>query len=92
MSEERFCYVGRQPGCGCIGLVVVDDPQHAKDTAKSVSDAVIDGLTIERMNIVAFRADAGPFGCQHDIKMAVCRKRGLNTMPAAAGHITEEKK
>lgn len=75
---ERHCYVGRQPGCGCIGVVVVDSQEHAKDTAKTVSDAVKAGLEIERMTVVAFRESNDQFGCKHELKMKKCRDKGLN--------------
>ena len=77
-----FCYVGRQPGCRCIGLVVVDDPKYPKDTAKSVSNALKNGLNIERMPIEDFRNCKDPSGCQHDLKMAECRERGMNKAAA----------
>lgn len=83
MEENKYCYVGRQVGCRCIGLVVVDEPKHAKDTAKSVSDAVKAGLTIERMTIDDFRNLTDQFGCRHeDMRMRECVKRGLNKAAA----------
>lgn len=83
-DKEAFCYVGKQPGCGCMGLVVVDDPNHAKDTAKSVSDAVKKGLVIERMTVEEFKNSNSSFGCERDLKMKVCRESGLNKRPEAA--------
>ena len=78
MEETKFCYIARQPGCRCIGVVVVDEPKHPKDTAKTVSDAVKAGLNIERMQIEDFRKLKDQFGCAHELKMKDCRERGMN--------------
>ena len=83
-EEVAYCYVGRQAGCRCIGVVVVDKPEYAKDTAKTVSDAVKAGLTIERMTVEDFRNSKDHFGCAQpgDMRMKECRKRGLNKAAA----------
>ncbi len=84
MSDElTYCYVGRMPVCGCIGVVTVDMPEHAKDTAKCVAEMVRDGLNVERMLVDDFRKTPA-FGCAHKLKMKECKKRGLNvTKPEA---------
>lgn len=57
-------YVGRRPTCGHVVFATVIDPQHALATAKSVADAIRDGLAIERMSVEAVRvADWCPLDC-----------------------------
>jgi hypothetical protein len=82
MEETKYCYIGRQPGCRCIGVVVVDNPEHAKDTASTVSQALRNGLEIERMEVEVFRALKDKFGCARDMRMRECKKRGLNKVAA----------
>lgn len=73
IEEIAYCYVGRQPGCRCLGVVVVDSQEHAKDTAKTVADMVKSGLIIERMTVEDFRNCKDHFGCMHkDMKMKEC--------------------
>ena len=41
-------YMSRQP-CGCLGMAVVDNPDHKRDVAKEVAKAVRRGETVERV-------------------------------------------
>lgn len=43
-------YIGRK-ACGCITLAVVDNPNHTKDTARSIAAAIRRGLTVERVTV-----------------------------------------
>jgi len=78
MSDATHCYVGRMPGCRCLGVVVVDSKEHMKDTSKTVANAVKNGLEVERMTIEDFRNSKDSFGCAHELRMRECKKRGLN--------------
>lgn len=81
-SAKANCYVGRMPGCRCIGSVVVDSKEHAKDTAKSVAEMIRSGLQVESMTVGQFREGKDQFGCAHELKMKECRKRGMNKAAA----------
>ena len=48
-------YVGRA-SCGHVVFATVIDPEHARETAKSVGEAIRDGLAIERMSVEAVRS------------------------------------
>lgn len=50
-------YVGRN-SCGCIGLLVVDSADHARDTARELARAVRQGMTIERVETEWVRTPA----------------------------------
>lgn len=64
MSDENFpCYIARKPDCGCIVMAVVDEPRHAKDTAKEIAKCIRDGLTIERVTVGYVRTHE--LGCKH---------------------------
>jgi len=43
-----YDYVGTWP-CGCVLAVVSDMPMYAKDTAKSVSKLIRDGVKVDRV-------------------------------------------
>ena len=47
MNTEEMAYVGIAK-CGCIKGASVDVPEHAKDTAKFVSDFIRRGYKVER--------------------------------------------
>jgi hypothetical protein len=38
---------------------VVDMPEHREDTAESVSEFIIDGMTVERMTLDSFQKAGG---------------------------------
>ena len=59
-----MAYIARRP-CGCIVIAIVDEPRHAKDTAKDVAKAIRQGYAVERVTIEVVRA--GPWEC------SVCR-------------------
>lgn len=52
--EATHCYVGIA-ACDCRRAVVVDMPDNAKQTAKTVAEFLREGLRIERMTIEDFR-------------------------------------
>jgi hypothetical protein len=47
--EKLPFYIGKWPDCGCISAVCVDDPKHAKDTAKFVADIIKSGRIVEHL-------------------------------------------
>lgn len=47
--SERFAYVGRWTTCACVAAVVIDEPEHPRDTAKSVADFIRRGFRVERI-------------------------------------------
>ena len=51
MSVERMAYVGREPDCGCVTFLMVDDPSHSRDTALEVARCVRDGMAIDRTTV-----------------------------------------
>ena len=48
-------YVARKP-CGCLAMAVVDNPAHAKDTAKEIAKAIRLGETVDRLPVEEVRA------------------------------------
>lgn len=49
--SATHAYIGRNPECGCVVAIVVDDPEYRKATAKDVSDFVKAGYAVERVSI-----------------------------------------
>ena len=89
MNKNTHCYIGVVPGCGCVGVVCVDDPAHAKDTANSVASMIREGMEAKRITLDEWRdvycAEGGSsFGCVRKFKMRTCRKKGLNVEGAKA--------
>lgn len=76
-DDETFCYVGKMPGCECVGVVTVDKPEYTKDNSKTLAQMIRDGLIVERMTVAACRKSP-KFGCERKLKMKECRKQGLN--------------
>lgn len=56
MNNEKLDYVARFPGMPGYGAWCVDDPQHKKDTAKTVADWIKRGATVERVTTDVARA------------------------------------
>ena len=62
-SSETGAYIALcRCGCGGIVFAVVDNPEHAADTAKEVADCIRDGYVVERGTVGFVRSR--PFGCQ----------------------------
>ena len=51
MDTPSFCYVAKDPLMPGFYAAVVDDPKHAKDTAKAVSDYIKEGAVISRVSV-----------------------------------------
>lgn len=47
-DPEPMAYIGRAP-CGCIRMAVVDDPNHKRDVAREIANAVKHGEAVERV-------------------------------------------
>lgn len=47
-EDISYSYVSRQP-CGCLGVAVVDNPEHRRDVAKEVAKAIRCGEIVERV-------------------------------------------
>jgi hypothetical protein len=56
-----MAYIGRA-ACGCITLLIADDPQYRNDTASEVAKFIAAGGSIERTTIEAARQS--DFGCK----------------------------
>lgn len=52
--------------CGCNVGVIVDNPEHQRDTAKEVGRWIRDGLTVRRITLTEFRPL--PFGHKCEAK------------------------
>lgn len=51
-----MAYIGRcRCGCGAITFATVDRPEWAKDTAKSVAQAIRDGYSVEHVELSTVR-------------------------------------
>lgn len=62
-KNDMPAYIARcRCGCGGLVFVVVDDPEHAADTANEVAKCIKDGYTVERATVGFVRSQ--PFGCQ----------------------------
>lgn len=44
----RYSYISIQP-CGCLGIAVVDNPEHKRDVAKEVAKAIRLGERVKRV-------------------------------------------
>lgn len=49
-DRPEMNYVGQCPKCGAYCMAVVDDPAHAKDTVRSVSTMIKEGLAVTRVD------------------------------------------
>ena len=59
----EMAYIGRcRCGCGAIPFACVDKPEWAKDTAKSIAQAIRDGYTIERVPL-------------SEVRMSMCKRQ-----------------
>lgn len=47
-------YLSRKP-CGCLGMAVVDNPEHKRDVAKEIAKAVRLGEIVERVPLEKVR-------------------------------------
>lgn len=63
-TTERMAYLARR-WCGCCVAVTVDNPEHAKDVGKLLSEWVRDGLTIERIPVKAVQQGDILKACWH---------------------------
>ena len=66
--DEVPAYVARKM-CGCVVMLAMDNPVHAKDTAREIAACILDGYHIERLTVA--EAKKLPltrgFGiCEHD--------------------------
>jgi len=56
MSDDNLpAYIGRDKD-GAIILVCADEPEYAKDTAKSIAKVIRGGGTVERSTVAGVRA------------------------------------
>lgn len=79
--SESMAYIARRP-CGCFCAALVDNSDHAKDTAKEVAKLIRDGYAVERVTVEAVRT--GPWSC------AKCRKpRATSTFDLTASEKSE---
>ena len=46
---EPETYIGVKP-CGCLGMAVVDDPEHKKDMAREVAKSLRRGEKVSRVS------------------------------------------
>jgi hypothetical protein len=61
--KDEMAYIGRCPcGCGAIPFATVDNPEWAKDTAKSIAQAIRDGYAIERVFL-------------SEVRMSTCKRQ-----------------
>lgn len=71
MTEDREnvpAYIARcKCGCGGIIMATVDRPEHAKDVARDVADAIRDGYTVEHVT-VGYVRHTGILGCLREKK------------------------
>jgi hypothetical protein len=65
MEEITYCYVGRK-SCGCMTAAAVDKPDYKEDVAKTVSDWILEGLTVDRVDVEIVRKEL--MSCPHQVK------------------------
>ena len=64
-DATSFCYIATWPACGCIRLVTVDSPEHAKDNAKEIARCIKLGYAVNRVTVASFKVgEHGKFGCK----------------------------
>lgn len=64
---RKMSYIGQAP-CGCIKLAIVDNPEHAKDTAREISKAIKQGYKIRRVT------------CDYVRKHWDCKRHGIKAV------------
>ena len=62
MSEHE-CYVAFK-SCGCAVAACVDNPEHSRDTARTVADYVRSGLRVERRTCEWVRSNMRACRCE----------------------------
>jgi GMP synthase PP-ATPase subunit len=55
-ARPTHCYTGTLL-CDCIVAVVVDEPEHSKDTAKDVAEFIRHGYRVDRRALIEVKAD-----------------------------------
>lgn len=61
--SEFMSYIARCPKCNAIVMACVDDPKHAKDTARAVAESIRDGDVIERVTCEYVRVNWSDCKC-----------------------------
>lgn len=51
MSDSRYSYGGRCPGCNHVIALTVDAPEYRDDVAATIAEWVRDGLIVERFTV-----------------------------------------
>jgi hypothetical protein len=64
-EDERRCYIGTWPACGCIRFVSADDPDYEADNAKEVARLIRMGYRVENITVAEFKSGTRNFGCDH---------------------------
>lgn len=62
MEESTYCYVARKD-CGCMVAAAVDKSDYREDTAKLLSDWILEGLTVDRVLVETVRKEL--MSCPH---------------------------
>lgn len=63
MNEPMaMAYIARAACCGNVVVAVVDNPEHARDTAREVARCVREGLAVERVPVEQVRHET--LGCR----------------------------
>lgn len=62
-----MAYVGKCRQCGGAYMMIVDKPEHGRDVAAEIDAVVMAGDTIERMTVVAARANWLAHTCQCEV-------------------------
>jgi hypothetical protein len=55
MSDTDMAYISKMPCCGRVVMAAVDEPQYAKDNAKTVATAMRRGEIVERVTVAEVR-------------------------------------
>lgn len=77
MSERA--YIAVRQNCDCVVAVMVDEPQYAKDNAKSLADLVRRGYRILNVTPDEFRSRPFGYPCEHEIAAEAAAKSGVHT-------------
>ena len=65
---EYESYIGVKP-CGCLGMAVVDDPEHKKDMARAVAKSLRRGEKVNRVS--AQQVGDMPWVCPEHLKKVI---------------------
>jgi len=62
--DDNMAYIGRCKECNRVVMAVVDNPEHKKEVIADITEALKDGLAIERVSCDYVRSKDCEWKCK----------------------------